>query len=113
MLTGTTKTSDGKGAFPVGIGMGIATEAARMRERVEEFKERADGMFDDVASDAKRLAKKGRYAAQDVIDETEYRIKKAPFLSVGMTFAAGVGLGLVTGALVAVLSGACSNKSGS
>jgi ElaB/YqjD/DUF883 family membrane-anchored ribosome-binding protein len=104
MLQQTIKTSDGKTAFPLEIGLGISERAARLREGAEELKERAGDMLEDAVLEAKRMAKKGRYAAEDLIDDTEYRIKRAPFRSVGMTFAAGVGLGVFAGWLFARLT---------
>lgn len=101
MLQQTIKTSDGKTAFPLGIGVEISEQTARLRKEAEELKERAGEMFEDAVTGAKRMAKKGRYAAEDLIDDTEYRIKQAPFRSVGMTFAAGLGLGLFAGWLLA------------
>jgi ElaB/YqjD/DUF883 family membrane-anchored ribosome-binding protein len=104
MLQQTIKTSDGKTAFPLDIGVGISEQTARLRKEAEELKERAGEMLEDAVLEAKRLAKKGRYAAEDLIDDTEYRIKKAPFRSVGMTFAAGLGLGVFAGWLFSRLS---------
>ena len=104
MLQQTIKTSDGKTAFPLDIGVGISEQTARLRREAEELKERAGEVLEDAVSEAKRLAKKGRYAAEDLIDDTEYRIKKAPFRSVGMTFAAGLGLGVFEGWLFSRLT---------
>lgn len=100
MLQQTIKTSDGKTAFP----LGISEQTVRLRREAEQLKERAGEMFEDAVSEAKRMARKGRYAAEDLIDDTEYRIKKAPFRSVGMTFAAGLGLGMLAGWLFSRLT---------
>lgn len=97
MLQQTIKTNDGKTAFPLEIGLGISEQRVRLRKGAEELKERAGEMLEDAVSEAKRMARKGRYAAEDLIDDTEYRIKKAPFRSVAMTFTAGLGLGVFAG----------------
>ena len=110
MLEDTIKTSDGKTAFPEMMGIKVAEQRARMREGAEDLKDRVGEMFEDALADAKRMAKKGRYAAEDLIDDTEYKIKKAPFRSVWMTFAAGMSIGLVAGVLVSRLTGACSDE---
>ncbi len=47
-------------------------------------------MMDDGARFAKRAVRRGRYAAEDVIEEAEHAIKRRPFRTVGWVFAAGV-----------------------
>lgn len=54
--------------------------------------------------DAKRMAKRGLYAAEDLVDDTAHRIKKDPWLSVGVTFGVGMGLGVMLGWLVGKLA---------
>ncbi|HQZ96838.1 MAG TPA: hypothetical protein PLP21_11015 [Pyrinomonadaceae bacterium] len=95
MVQEALKTDNRKSNFNKLIG--VAEQAARVKLGVDELKVKAEHMIDDAVTDAKRLAKKGRYAAEDLIDDTEYMIKKAPMRSVGITFAAGVGLGLFAG----------------
>jgi ElaB/YqjD/DUF883 family membrane-anchored ribosome-binding protein len=111
MFEQTLKTDGGKGAFPAMIGIKMAEQTARVREGAEDLKERVGEMFDDALTDAKRMAKKGRYVAEDLIDDTEYKIKKAPFRSVLVTFAAGMGIGLVAGVVVSRIASGCSNES--
>jgi hypothetical protein len=53
--------------------------------------------FDAGMVQAKRLMKKGRYAAADVIDETTYRIKRDPLRAVALTFGVGMGIGMLGG----------------
>jgi ElaB/YqjD/DUF883 family membrane-anchored ribosome-binding protein len=110
MLEQTLKTNEGKGVLPMMIGTKMAEQTARMREGAEDLKERVGEMFEDALTDAKRMAKKGRYVAEDLIDDTEYKIKKAPFRSVLVTFAAGMTIGLVAGVVVSRLAGACSSE---
>lgn len=106
----TTGTINGKDAITEGFGRGMAKRAAHIREGAEELKERVEEIFEDTVSEAKRMAKKGRYAAEDLIDDAEYKIKKAPFRSIAVTFAAGVGLGLAAGVFVSRISHACSRE---
>lgn len=68
---------------------------------VEDLKEKASHAIEDGIVDAKRLVKKGRYAAEDLVDDTAHYIKHDPWRSVGVTFAAGLGLGTVIGLLLA------------
>lgn len=56
--------------------------------------------FDEGLAQAKRLARRGRNAAADAIDETAYRIKRDPLRSVALTFSAGLGIGMLTGWLL-------------
>ncbi len=110
MLENTINKSDRKSAFPVMMGIKVAEQTARMREGAEDLKDRVGERFEDAVADAKRMAKKARYAAEDLIDDAEYKIKKAPFRSVWMTFAAGMSIGLVAGVFVSRLTGACSKE---
>lgn len=103
-----SKLINGKGTALAGLG--IAEKAVHLREGAGELKERVEEMFEDAVSEAKRMAKKGRYAAEDLLDDAEYKIKKAPFRSVGVMFAAGLGLGLVAGIFAARISHACSSE---
>jgi len=52
----------------------------------------SDAVEDGVRS-ASRAVRHGRYAAEDVIDQAEHKIKQRPFESIGMLFATGVLLG--------------------
>ena len=76
-------------------------QAAMASLKVEKLKERASHVIEDGIVDAKRLAKRGRYAAEDLVEDTAHRIKKDPWPAVGITFGIGLGLGVVMGLLVA------------
>ena len=110
MIEENQTTSESMGASAVLTGIKMAGKAVRLREGAEELKERVNEVFEDALTDAKRMAKKGRYAAEDLIDDAEYKIKKAPFRSVSLTFAAGMGVGLFAGLFVSRLARVCSNK---
>ncbi len=51
------------------------------------------------------MAKHGRRAIEDTIDDTTYLIKKNPWQSVGYAAGAGLGVGLVAGWLITRRSG--------
>lgn len=68
----------------------VGAEAARLKVR-------ASHAVEDAMTEARRLAKRGRYAAEDLVDETAYRIKRDPLRSVAITFAVGLGIGLLGG----------------
>ena len=68
----------------------VSAEANRLRHKVTKAVE-------DKYDDARRAVRRGKYAAEDMIDETAYRIKRDPFRSVAVTFGVGLGLGAVIG----------------
>jgi ElaB/YqjD/DUF883 family membrane-anchored ribosome-binding protein len=68
--------------------------------KVEKLKEKASHIIEDSIVDAKRMVKKGRYAAEDLVDDTAHYIKHDPWRSVGVTFGVGVGLGVIIGLLI-------------
>jgi ElaB/YqjD/DUF883 family membrane-anchored ribosome-binding protein len=74
--------------------------AAQTGLKVERLKERAAHAIEDGMTDARRMVKRGRYAAEDLVDDTAHLIKKDPWASVGITFGAGLGLGVLVGWLV-------------
>jgi ElaB/YqjD/DUF883 family membrane-anchored ribosome-binding protein len=81
-------------------------KAAHVGERVVELgaeasrlKVKASHAVDDAMLEARRLAKRGRYAAEDLVDETAYRIKRDPLRSVAITLAVGLGVGALAGFL--------------
>lgn len=67
---------------------------------MDELKEKATQAIEDGIADAKRMIKKGRYAAEDFADETAHQIKQDPWRSVGVTFGVGFGLGAIVGLLM-------------
>ncbi len=77
---------------------------------VEEFKERASHAVEDGVEEAKRKLKKARYAAEDLVDDTEHYIKHDPWRSVGITFGVGFGLGAIAGLLLARGTGRFRDK---
>lgn len=70
--------------------MHIGAEAARLKAR-------ASGAVEDAVIEARRLAKRSRYAAEDLVDNTTYRIKRDPLRSVAITFSIGLGVGALAG----------------
>ena len=67
---------------------------------VEETKAEAKAKVMEAVEDAKRaVAKVRRQQLEDLRDSAEYRIKKAPFTSVGIALAAGLFLGAIAGAI--------------
>jgi ElaB/YqjD/DUF883 family membrane-anchored ribosome-binding protein len=60
------------------------------------LKTAASHAVDDAVTEAKRFAKRGRYAAEDLMEDAAHRVKRDPFRSVGLGFV----IGLCMGALI-------------
>lgn len=61
------------------------------------LKKRLENAVEDVVREAERMAKHGRHAVEDVMDDTTYWIKKNPWPSVGYAAGAAFGIGLCIG----------------
>jgi ElaB/YqjD/DUF883 family membrane-anchored ribosome-binding protein len=72
----------------------LGAEVKRVKEAV------ADAVEDGVGA-AKRAVKQGRRMAEDLVDDTECRVKQHPFNALGVSFGIGLGLGAAIGALLA------------
>jgi ElaB/YqjD/DUF883 family membrane-anchored ribosome-binding protein len=80
------------------LGTGIAAEAAQIKERVKDTFEES---LETARDKAKRAIKSGRIAAEDLLDDAAYRVKKNPLPSVGATFGVGLAFGMIIGWLAA------------
>ena len=80
----------GKAVHAGGRFVELGAEAARLKVK-------ASHAVEDTMVEARRLAKRGRYAAEDLVDETVYRIKRDPLRSIAVTFAVGLGIGALAG----------------
>ncbi len=77
-----------------------AGQFAKAGLKVEEIKEKVSHAIEDGMVDARRMVKRGRYAAEDLVEDTAHRIKKDPWVSVGITFGVGVVFGATIGWLL-------------
>ena len=68
---------------------------------VEETKAEAKAKVMEAVEEAKRAIAKNKVQFEALRDDAEYRIKKAPFTSVGIA----LGAGLVLGAIAGVIAG--------
>ena len=68
---------------------------------VKRVKEAVVDVVDNGIVAAKRAVKQGRRAAEDLVDDAEYRIKQRPFSALGVTLGIGMGLGAAIGVLLA------------
>jgi ElaB/YqjD/DUF883 family membrane-anchored ribosome-binding protein len=57
------------------------------------LKTAASHAVEDAVTEAKRFAKRSRYAAEDLIEDAAHRVKRDPLRSVGLGLAIGLGIG--------------------
>jgi ElaB/YqjD/DUF883 family membrane-anchored ribosome-binding protein len=57
------------------------------------LKTTASHAVEDAVSEAKRFAKRSRHAAEDLMEDAAYRVKRDPLRSVGLGLAIGLGMG--------------------
>ena len=60
---------------------------------VSRLKNEVSQAVEDGVVSARRLARRGRYAAEDLIDDAAHRVKRDPLRSVAIGLAIGFGLG--------------------
>ena len=60
---------------------------------VSRLKTEASQAVEDAVTEAKRLAKRSRYAGEDLIDDAAHRVKRDPLRSVALGFAVGLSVG--------------------
>lgn len=65
--------------------------------KAAHLKEKLSHVVEDGVSATRKAIKRSRYAAEDMIDETAYRIKRDPLRCVAITFGVGLGLGTLIG----------------
>lgn len=78
------------------IGGEIAAGASQVKEMVADAVEHNMELAREAA---RSTIKRGRHAAEDMLDTTAYRVKRHPFQSTGITFGAGAALGFLIGYL--------------
>jgi ElaB/YqjD/DUF883 family membrane-anchored ribosome-binding protein len=83
----------------------ILEKTKEVREQLESEVKRAKEAVTDAVDNgivaAKRAVKQGRRAAEDLVDDAEYRVKQHPFSALGVSLGIGVGLGAALGILLA------------
>lgn len=96
---GVKQASEDKGFFKEAY-KATAEQIDLAGAKVEALKELASQNIADGINDARRLARHGRYAVEDYIEETSHLIKRDPLRSVGITLGIGLGLGALIGYLI-------------
>lgn len=72
-------------------------QLAQVSAEAAKLKVKAAKVMDESAEAARQALYRGRHAAEEMIDETQYRIKRRPFESVAITLGVGLGLGALVG----------------
>ena len=60
---------------------------------ISRLKTEASQAVEDTVTEAKRLAKRTRYGAEDLMEDAARHVKRHPLRSVGRGFAIGLGMG--------------------
>ena len=68
-------------------------QLGKMGDEVARLKTAASHAVEDAVSEAKRFAKRSRYAAEDLIEDAAHRVKRYPLRSVSLGVAIGLGIG--------------------
>lgn len=78
----------------------VSAAAAQLGAEVRRVKESVVDVVDDRINTAKRVVKKSRRAAKDLVHDAEYQIKHHPKKALGVSIGVGLGLGAVIGVLL-------------
>jgi ElaB/YqjD/DUF883 family membrane-anchored ribosome-binding protein len=77
----------------LGKAMHVGEQLAEVGGEAARFKTAASQAVEDAVTEAKRLAKRSRYAAEDLMEDAAHRVKRDPLRSVALGLAIGVGMG--------------------
>jgi hypothetical protein len=61
------------------------------------IKKAVESTVEDCASSVRRAVKRGRFAAEDLMNEAAHSVKKRPLKSVALTFGLAFGVGALVG----------------
>jgi ElaB/YqjD/DUF883 family membrane-anchored ribosome-binding protein len=86
-MQGNDKNSLLEKAMHVGERLvGVPGEASHLKTA-------ASHAVEDAVTEAKRFARRGRYAAEDLMEDAAHRVKRDPLRSVALGFALGLSIG--------------------
>lgn len=75
-------------------GPGIAGQIGRATDEARMLKSAAVEAFEEGADEARRALRRARHELIDAGHETRHRIRRQPFVSVGLAFGAGAVMGV-------------------
>src|SRR6266850_5343703 len=76
--------------------MHVGERLVEVGDEVSGLKTAASHAVEDAVTEAKRLAKRSRYAAEDLMEDAAHRVKRDPLRSVALGFAIGLGMGALS-----------------
>jgi ElaB/YqjD/DUF883 family membrane-anchored ribosome-binding protein len=74
-------------------GMHVGERLVEMGGEAARLKTAASHAVGDAVTEAKRFAKRSRYAAEDLMEDAAHRVKRDPLSSLALGFAIGLGVG--------------------
>jgi ElaB/YqjD/DUF883 family membrane-anchored ribosome-binding protein len=77
----------------LGKAMHVGERLVEMGGEASALKTAASHAVEDAVTETKRLAKRSRYAAEDLMEDAAHRVKRDPLRSVALGFAIGLGMG--------------------
>jgi ElaB/YqjD/DUF883 family membrane-anchored ribosome-binding protein len=77
----------------VGKAMHVGEQLAEVEGKATRLKTAASHAVEDAVTEAKRFAKRSRYAAEDLMEDAGHRVKRDPLRSVALGFAVGLAMG--------------------
>src|SRR5438874_13587073 len=77
----------------LGKAMHVGEQLAEVGGEAARLKTLASHAVEDAVTEAKRLAKRSRYAAEELMEDAAHRVKRDPIRSVGFGLAGGLGVG--------------------
>jgi ElaB/YqjD/DUF883 family membrane-anchored ribosome-binding protein len=80
----------------LGKGMHVRDRLVEVGGEAARLKAAASQAVEDAVSEAKRLAKHSRYAAEDLMEDAAHRVKRDPLRSVALGLAIGLGMGALS-----------------
>ncbi|MFZ4629008.1 MAG: hypothetical protein ACOYNR_11820 [Blastocatellia bacterium] len=72
----------------------------QITQEVERLREKVGQVVEQQVDSAARVVRRGKYAAEELLDDTSHRIKQDPIPAVAITFGIGVGVGILVGWLL-------------
>ena len=73
--------------------MHVGERLVEVRDDASRLKTAATHAVEDAVTEAKRFAKRGRYAAEDLMEDAAHRVKRDPLRSVALGFVLGLSIG--------------------
>jgi ElaB/YqjD/DUF883 family membrane-anchored ribosome-binding protein len=77
----------------IGKAMHVGERLVEVGGGASHLQTAASHTVEDAVTEAKRFAKRGRYAAEDLMEDAAHRVKRDPLRSVALGFAIGLSIG--------------------